>query len=346
MQRLRIIRPAIVFFLLLSPSTVPAQDISASLDSLAGRGTLLFRKPDGSFAQGKVTETSADSLFLGKGRSRKAIARADVEQVWRKEHTVLHSAILGAGLGAVGGAFLELSLGTCEGCGQVEDMLASAAVGAAGRAVEGAVVGWLGGNWKSLVPPAEGLTEDRRDPWEPWGASLRAGAVHRFNAYRDPNALSVGFTGWKNSRPGSSWGFDYGSLSHASGHSSYSISYGDSIFGSVRKYSYEVDGRSNWAYSGLVWRKRGAGPGLRGFVTTGLAGYLNRRIANSTVYDSSTAQTRHYSESRTELRTGISLGGGIATGRSDWRPALEVRGHWAFTEESLWITAQAGVDFH
>jgi len=81
-------------------------------------------------------------------------------------------------------------------------------------------------------------------------------------------------------------------------------------------------------------------------VTTGLAGYLNRRIANSVVYDSSTAQTRHYSESRTELRTGISLGGGIATGHGDWRPALEVGGHWAFTEESLWITAQVGIDFH
>ena len=345
MQRLRFVRPAIVFILLLSPSTVPAQNISASLDSLTGRGTLLFRKPDGSFIQGKVTETSADSLFLGKGSSRKAIARADVEQVWRKEHTVLHSALLGAGLGALGGAFLELSLGTCEECGQAEDVLASAAVGAVGRAVEGAVVGWLGGNWEPFVPPAEGLADDRRSPWEPWGASLRAGAVHRFNAFRNPNAFSGGFTGWKNSRPGSSWGFEYGSLSRASGHSSYSTSSRDSM-GSVRTYSYEVDLRSNWAYSGFSWRWRGTGPGLRGFVTTGLAGYLNRRIANSVVYDSSTAQTRHYGETRTELNTGINLGGGIATGRGDWKPALEVRGHWAFTEESLWITAQAGVDFH
>ena len=346
MPRLRLVRPAIVFFLLLGPSTVLAQDISASLDSLAGRGSLLFRKPDGSFVQGKVTETSADSLFLGKGRSRKAIARADVEQVWRKEHTILHTALLGAGLGAVGGAFLELSLGTCEKCGQTGDVLESAALGALTRAVEGAVVGWLGGNWEPLLPPAEALAVDRRDPWDPWGASLRIGAVHRFNAFRDPNAFAAGFTGWKNSRPGSSWGFEYGSLSRASGHNSYTYVYSDSLFGPGIPHHYEVDTRTNWAYSGISWRWRGAGPGVRGIFTTGFAGYLARRIAESAVTDSSTGQTRIYSESRTDLRSGINLGLGIATGRGDWKPALEVRGHWAFDEEAIWITAQAGVDFH
>jgi hypothetical protein len=210
MQRLRLVRRAVVFFLLLGPSTVLAQDISASLDSLAGRGSLLFRKPDGSFVQGKVTETSADSLFLGKGRSRIAIARADVEQVWRKQHTILRSALLGAGLGAVGGAFLELSLGTCEQCGQAGDVLESAALGALETGIEGALVGWLGGNWDPLLPPAEAVTGDHRNPWEPWGTSLRAGGVHRFNAFRDPNAFGSGFTGWKNSRPGSSWGSSTG----------------------------------------------------------------------------------------------------------------------------------------
>jgi hypothetical protein len=81
-------------------------------------------------------------------------------------------------------------------------------------------------------------------------------------------------------------------------------------------------------------------------VTNGVGVYIARQNAKTAVYDSSTAQTRSYSDSRTESRWGISLGGGIATGRGDWKPALEVRGHWAFEEEAIWITAQAGVDFH
>jgi hypothetical protein len=346
MQRFRFARLAIVLLLLLCPSTAPAQEVSASLDSLAGRGTLLFRKPDGAFVEGKVTETSADSLFLGKGRSRKAIARADVGQVWRKQKTVLQSALLGAGLGAVGGAFLELSLGTCEQCGQAGDVFESAALEALEMGVVGGLVGWLGGNWEPLVPPAEALTEDRRNPWEPWGASLRAGAVHRFNAFRDPNAFGGGFTGWKNSRPGSSWGFEYGTLSRASRHSSYTYFYPDSLAGPNTAHHYEVDEHLNWGYSALCWRHRGAGPGLRGFVTNGVGVYVARRNAHTAVYDSSTARMYEYADSRTEGRWGINLGGGITTGRGDWKPALEVRGHWAFTEESIWITAQAGVDFH
>jgi hypothetical protein len=307
---------------------------------------LLIHTRQDRWLRGKPQAVEGDSLVVKDGNEMKRIALGDIAGAWRSRPDPVRGALIAGVRGVVGGAFLEVALGSeCPDCAlDAGDILEGAAIGGGFGAASGALGGLLfGGAWTQLVPKGEDA-----EPYTPWGASAGA-SWSRELRFKQSRVVEARIASWSLGTGTASTGVEYGSLPGSSSQDVRDVFAFDSTGGGGLVPTGETihsDEEDRWAFATSQVRWRARSGSARPQFTLGVGSYFLRNAGTSVRRDSlgTVVSVRH--GSGTERNLGINAGFGVSFGSGQARPGVDARLHWVFSEvRRTWATIGVFTDW-
>jgi|SRR5689334_12722010 len=323
---------------LLVPLLLLATVAHADDEGLSGKRKLIVETKSGLWIGSKHTAVVDDTLRFKSDSTRVAVA--DIAHAWRSRPAVKRRALIGAATGAVGGAFLEIALGSdCPDCKlKAGDVLASAGINAASEALTNAVFGLFYGGWKEVVPGT-----GHSEPYPVWGGGAAAIWAHALASPMD-EGFGVRLASWAFRSRTLSTGVEVGTLPGSSFDYDYTVP--DTLAARIGFSSIQGRDRVREVYASSQLRWRAIAGNVRPSWTAGLGSYTTRTAAMSVERDSTGAIVRAHEGSHTETGLGINAGFGASFLSAPLHPAVDARFHWRITEDSrTWVTLGISADW-
>ena len=347
--------PLLVAALALGSGPAQAQDVPTAP---APESRILIQTANGEFIDARMSAARTDSILVRKGKQTIAIPVEDVRGVWTWRRDGIGGLKAGAIYGVLTGLVYGLGVPTdCINCdeerGSSDAILGSMLGNTVFFGIFGLVTGLWDGAW-DVQPGFPGPQATAAgEPFPLWSLSASVGGTH--NTYREETKPSFAIAGYRNSRPGSSMGFEVGLLEIAK-REPYSVTYRippqylppGSPPGAGGPFTVQGEDETAWNYvTFFIARARGTKGTVRAQFLGGPAAYARSYASTSTTRDSTGAVIATFSGSSVQSSLGVMAGFGATVGKGSLLPALRARGHWIFNgAETFAFTVEAGVDFH
>ena len=321
---------------------------------------ILIQTTNGEFIDARMNVAGPDSILVQKGKRSISIPVEDVRGVW----TWRRDATGGLKAGAIYGAVVGLAYGLtvpneCIDCdderGSSGTVLSATLVNAGVFGLIGMLIGHWDGAWDARPGWAGTPTTVTGGPFPPWSMAGSVGGT--YNNYLGETNTSFAIAGYRNSRPSSSMGFEYGVLEVANREPysytyqappGYSPPWDTTATPASGPRTVQGESESAWHYmTFFIGRARGTKGTVRAHFLGGPAAYARSNAFASTTRDSTGAVVATSSGSSMKSSLGIMAGFGATVGQGSLLPALRARAHWIFNgPETFAFTVEAGLDFH